>query len=507
MTTISWEVFTMIFLIGLSLLLVSYTPLVLAEQLRVGPVYTKQPGEVSVVIELPPAVIPAAADFHLIAAGNPMATAQEIKYFRDSLEDLALAVCVDVSGTMAGRPLDEAKKALFDFLGKARARPRDKIALISFADDVKVESSFEGTRDQLDDAVRYKLDDAVRNLKIRGYKTRLVQAISEVLGRFEDAHLPKRQRIIVISDGKDEGSQEYLGSVTKKSIALGIPIDTVGLGKIELQYVEALRYLSDQTGGQFVHARPNILAPTDALDRIYNGLLETRSLMVYFKYKADKAGRTIQNASIELRQLGHPPLRGEIRTAIPQAMPPDPDFRWLWFLGVVLLGVGLVVFVRHRMKSKDQLAKETEPPELDKSEIQFQPGLLRGMLPPVVPPERPRQTQIGSYYFPVPEPGHPAAILLGITGPVAGQQFSIEKEIFHIGAGPDNDLPLAHDEYVSGDHAYLRYERGSVFIFDKGSRNGTFVNQQAVTDTGFALSLGDHIQLGMSTFEVARAPS
>src|SRR5215831_2994578 len=158
------------FLISLSLLLISYTPLVLAEQLRVGPVYTKQPGMVSVVIELLPGVIPTVADFHLLAAGNPMATTHEIKSFRDSLEDLALAVCVDVSGTMAGRPLDEAKEALFVFLGKARARPRDKIALISFADEDKIVSSFEGTRDQL--------DDAVRNLKIGDNKQGFIKIIN-----------------------------------------------------------------------------------------------------------------------------------------------------------------------------------------------------------------------------------------------------------------------------------------------------------------------------------------
>src|SRR5262249_15885466 len=121
------------FLIGISLLLVSPTSLVLAEQFRVGPVYIEQGGVVSVVIELPPGLTPTAADFHLLADGNPMATAQEIKSFRDSLEDLALAICVDVSGTMARGPLEDVKEALLLLLGKARARPRDKLALISFA--------------------------------------------------------------------------------------------------------------------------------------------------------------------------------------------------------------------------------------------------------------------------------------------------------------------------------------------------------------------------------------
>jgi hypothetical protein len=104
-----------------------------------------------------------AADFCLLADDNPMDTAQEIKSFRDSLEDLALVICVHVSGTIARRPLNDAKEALLLFFGKDRARP----------------------------------------------------------------------------------------------------------------HVEALRYISDTTGGQLVHARPDRPACTDALDRICEDLLAT----------------------------------------------------------------------------------------------------------------------------------------------------------------------------------------------------------------------------------------
>jgi predicted component of type VI protein secretion system len=114
---------------------------------------------------------------------------------------------------------------------------------------------------------------------------------------------------------------------------------------------------------------------------------------------------------------------------------------------------------------------------------------------------------VGAVYFPVPGPGHPAAILTGVSGPVNGQQFSVEKEIFHIGASLENDLPIAADDYVSASHAYLRYEKGSLFIFDNGSRNSTFVNEHEVTETGCVLGSGDHIRVGMSTFEVVIVPS
>jgi hypothetical protein len=70
------------FLAGIRLLLVSHAPWVFAERFYAGPAYTDQPGEGSVVIELPLGVTPAASDFRLFADEKPVATAHAIKSFR-----------------------------------------------------------------------------------------------------------------------------------------------------------------------------------------------------------------------------------------------------------------------------------------------------------------------------------------------------------------------------------------------------------------------------------------
>jgi len=212
-----------------------------------------------------------------------------------------------------------------------------------------------------------------------------------------------------------------------------------------------------------------------------------------------------------LTQLVTPPFRVQISETIPAPMAKPQGLvipKWFWPLVAVLLGVVLAVLVRRRIKSQDQWAKVMEPFKSDELDIRPPLDVSTEVPPlPVVLADGPRRTQVGGYYFPVPKPGQPAVILLGVSGPVEGQRFPIEKEIFHIGASPENDLLIANDEYVSGDHAYLRYEKGNCFIFDNSSRNGTFVNQHAVTNTGVALGLGDYIQIGISTFEVVIAPS
>jgi hypothetical protein len=335
---------------------------------------------------------------------------------------------------------------------------------------------------------------------------------------------------VVISDGKDEGSLEDAADVINEANTRGIPIDAVGRARIEEQYAEALRGISNSTGGYFEHARRDVRNATDALAAIYDKL--SRSLVVDFQYRADNSGRTTQNAWIELRRGDQLPWRVAVSEAIPQVMIPTPEpkpdptpdptpgptpgptpdptpgpirpsagrLAWLWWLLPVLLLAILVAWVRWAKGTKEagHGSEITPVPPID----------------PIPPPPLPEtnfleprpMTQVGGYHFPVPGAGGPTAVLLGVSGPMKGQQFSIEKEIVHIGAQPGNDLSIVGDDYLSGNHAYLHYKQGSLFLFDKGSTNGSFVNRQEVTATGVALSLGDHIQLGTSVFELARGP-
>jgi pSer/pThr/pTyr-binding forkhead associated (FHA) protein len=134
--------------------------------------------------------------------------------------------------------------------------------------------------------------------------------------------------------------------------------------------------------------------------------------------------------------------------------------------------------------------------------------MICNVIPPQeIPKPQRRPTSVGGYfYFPLPGPGQPTAILVGVRGPVQGRQFSVEKELFRIGATPENDLVIVGDDYVSGKHAYLRYEKGSLWLTDQHSRNGTFLNDNQVTDRALTLKPGDRIRVGNSTLEVVQAP-
>jgi pSer/pThr/pTyr-binding forkhead associated (FHA) protein len=124
---------------------------------------------------------------------------------------------------------------------------------------------------------------------------------------------------------------------------------------------------------------------------------------------------------------------------------------------------------------------------------------------PDAPPPRPRRLTVVGGYFPPPRPGQPAVVLVGVSGPVQGKQFSVDKALFRIGSSPHNELNVAADEYVSAHHASLIYNTGSLLLSDQHSRNGTFLNDQRVTDTPVTVRLNDLIRVGNSTLRVTTA--
>ena len=80
----------------------------------------------------------------------------------------------------------------------------------------------------------------------------------------------------------------------------------------------------------------------------------------------------------------------------------------------------------------------------------------------------------------------------------SNREFSIDHVPFTIGRRPSNDLALTDKGTVSKEHAVIGYEDGHWYIEDKGSANGTFLNnfaENARRITRENLSSGDIIYI------------
>jgi hypothetical protein len=133
--------------------------------------------------------------------------------------------------------------------------------------------------------------------------------------------------------------------------------------------------------------------------------------------------------------------------------------------------------------------------------------IVRNVLTPKKeePPAPPRRTRVGGY-FPPPSPGRPTAKLMVTSGPMQGKQFMMEKDVLTLGSGTENDIVVTGDEFVSSEHAVLRYREGSLLLSDRGSRNGTFIGDRQITRSASILSSGDSMRLGSTWFRVTMVP-
>lgn len=82
---------------------------------------------------------------------------------------------------------------------------------------------------------------------------------------------------------------------------------------------------------------------------------------------------------------------------------------------------------------------------------------------------------------------------LEVTDALGSRTVVIDKSTFTIGRRDSNDLRLAGSE-VSRDHAEIVNEQGRFILRDRGSRYGSFVNGEGVTER--VLAHGDRVRLG-----------
>jgi hypothetical protein len=118
--------------------------------------------------------------------------------------------------------------------------------------------------------------------------------------------------------------------------------------------------------------------------------------------------------------------------------------------------------------------------------------------------DRPLPPSSDTMIFSRPEQEGPApdsatrAYLLVRTEGAAPVQFDLGGPVISIGRASDNDV-IVDDGMVSRHHCQLKLQHGAYSFIDLGSRNGSFVNRQPVSQV--ALGPGDRILIGETEIE------
>lgn len=293
----------------------------------------------------------------------------------DTQAPLGVALVLDISGSMNGAPLEDAKAAAARFLD--RLQPGDQAALLAFSSPVNPDPAvLDASRELGFSTDLVPIYNRIEGLQSGG-NTELYHAVAKAV-RLTDA-LPKGHRaILLLSDGRNEpedaGDPEEAIQLAREA---NLPVFVIGLGdQIDSAY---LQRLASETGGLF-RAAP----ASSELARLFSEtatLLKTQYLLTYqSKLAPDGLSHNLQvkqgetSASLKFGPLpaAPPATPTPTPTEVPptatespaQAVPTPVDFNvsasplpsehmpwWGWPLAAVIaLSLGLLFAFRPRKR-------------------------------------------------------------------------------------------------------------------------------------------------------------
>jgi VWFA-related protein len=499
---------------------------------------------------------------------------------------VSIVMVIDISGSMKGKPIEEAMRAanaLIDQLSQA-----DRAAIIAFADEVQ---NLDPTVLEDGKEIAFTTDkNALRNVinfldtKI-GWDTPLYDAIYKGVKMVSSEPVGKRA-VIVMTDGRDErdnaqgvavkdaGSLSSPDDPINEANRHNIPIFSVGLvglgGKIDEKY---LQRLAERTGGGYQKApQPEELTPL--FENVVNQLKQ-QYVLAYDSGLPDDSnyhsllvrvqlpkGQAFDETKFQISTPVPPPPTsapepGETQPPVPTSVPetspvpgtPPPSpvptptpksglgtivdtLREKPLLAVVI-GAGVLLLLALLVALVIVLLRGKGPEEEEWAGEVTDYGTPGGWTPgpagsgtPIMTPLSDDKTAAAPDSWPEVTPGPtapaPGGLATGPTGPgvpAAGQTRIIERAPQHlavlvdksrpdrkfdlkgmtnIGRGRDNQIVL-DDPTVSRNHAWIKAEGDDYLVFDVGSANGTFVNDQRV-DEPRRLENRDVVRFGEAKF-------
>ncbi|NED95435.1 FHA domain-containing protein [Phytoactinopolyspora alkaliphila] len=97
--------------------------------------------------------------------------------------------------------------------------------------------------------------------------------------------------------------------------------------------------------------------------------------------------------------------------------------------------------------------------------------------------------------------GLPSRVVI-VEGPDTGRSAPLQGAPVTFGRGDDCTLPLA-DEYISTQHARLRFHDGQWYVEDLGSTNGTYVGNERLTRS-MPVNVKSRFRLGKTVVELRK---
>jgi len=375
----------------------------------------------------------------------------------------SIVVVVQASGAMSviQEDLKKAVAAFVTGLGE-----KDQVAVVDYAEVAETVAPFSEDKGEV--------AGKAAKITFQGKSFLLYDGLAQALSLYAAAAspgksgaktmLPAAKAIIVISDGRDNGSATDVEKVISDAGKRHVPIHAIGNSQLDQDSLAYLETLARRTGGTYKAA-----VQVDDINKAFTVLKDqiNKMYVVHWKTQLDHDGK---EHKVEIA------YESETGTTLKSSlMVKTPNFVDWIKIGVIVASILLVVILGAAI----YVVTRPKPPP-----VRFCPVCKRAQMP---------EWDICLFCLKSAK-----ARLTVQKGPAKGKVYPLVGKVVSLGSGPENSIRVL-DGAVSGKHAGVAIDDNKFEIVDLGSKNGVLVNGKK-TPRRF-LRNGDIITLGMTEFK------
>lgn len=452
----------------------------------------------------------------------------KVEKFMNSSESISLCFVIDASNSMNGAPLNNIKEGLLSVLPDLR--PQDKIGIAYFNDEFYKKVDFTSDKDVL--------KNNIKDLSTGGKSSQIYPSIKAAVD-WLSGNNSSRKILVILSDGIDNSDmkiEEVFNVIKDKSFSI-FSIGTIADNSNSRRHLKNMEDISSKANDGFYF---RISTPEDMkniIPLIYDRI-KNEYILTYYSYCPVS---TQVNGNIEIKRQNTTFVTDfsyKSPDKIIKNAPAPSFFETKEFLfgsigvGVILIALGTFLYLNIQKKKQFKFEKEEEQRlrQLETEEnmqrfeaiqkeydelldrLENQQNISQQEKERIFNLENLLQESSKTVY------GEPAKIdirrrtmileakndvpkISGLSngasltinsGIYSGQMINLIKNNTSIGR-QDCDIVLK-DDTISRSHASIINSNGEYYIQDLNSTNGTFVNNQRISQT--PLTDGDNIRLG-----------
>ncbi|MCP4663642.1 MAG: VWA domain-containing protein [bacterium] len=462
------------------------------ERFRISQAHTRLP-EVAAYLDVVDAAGSPARTLDEVTAtlGDEELAVESLSPFETSGEGVAYLFLVDVSKSLRQAQFDQIRAALERWISELTAA--DRAAILTFGESCQVAADFTADREAL--------RTVLTGLGPTDQETQLHLAFERALelGRRLDPDLPTRRVIVVLSDGRDEGSGLTTEDVARLIEQQPLPIYAIGYSRLpereRRRHLDVLNRFARLSGGVFFPG------DEDSLGEVYDGIRQAvrRVWVARFSCPTCQGDGRIHRFQINVTAGGRVFSEGMSLRLLPgprpePELPPVPEPRRWWMLAaaggsLLLLSAILIWWWLARRRSEAEAAEEEDVvvPELE-------PGA--GEWGAAASEDDAEAPGIGG------EDSGLNLQLVVVRGRIPGRAYPVRLvRRCVVGSDGDNDLVLADEDGVEDRHFELTAEGRELWIRDLTRQRTTSVNGVPIAGP-FHLEKGDLILAGRTELRI-----